>query len=101
MPHDLFISYVHQGDTTSREAVAALVARLYAELKADFHHRFNRDLEIFFVKENIQDFDHWQVRCHRALRDSPFSIACLSRTYLRSDAYRWEWDEWCRGTIGS
>ena len=25
MPYDLFISYAHQGDNTSREAVAALV----------------------------------------------------------------------------
>ena len=33
---------------------------------------------------------------HRALRDSRFFIACLSRTYLRSDACRWEWEEWCR-----
>ena len=96
MPYDLFISYAHQGDNTSREAVAALVARLHAELEADFRRRFNRDLEIFFDKEDIQDFDHWQVRCHRALRDSRFFIACLSRTYLRSDACRWEWEEWCR-----
>jgi hypothetical protein len=95
MPYDLFISYAHQGDNTSREAVAALVAMLHAELEADFRRRFNRDLEIFFDKEDIQDFDHWQVRCHRALRDSRFFIACLSRTYLRSDACRWEWEEWC------
>jgi tetratricopeptide (TPR) repeat protein len=96
MPYDLFISYAHQGDNTSREAVAALVARLHAELKDDFRRRFNRDLEIFFDKEDIRDFDHWQVRCHRALRDSRFFIACLSRTYLRSKACRWEWEEWCR-----
>lgn len=96
MSCDLFISYAHQGDTTSREAVTALVTRLHAELEADFRRRFNRDLEIFFDKENIKDFDHWQVRCHRALRDSRFFIACLSRTYLRSDACRWEWEEWCR-----
>jgi hypothetical protein len=96
MPHDLFISYAHQGDNTSREAVAALVARLHAELEAEFRRRFNRDLEIFFDKEDIKDFDHWQVRCHRALRDSRFFIACLSRSYLRSDACRWEWEEWCR-----
>ena len=92
----VFISYAHQGDNTSREAVTALVARLHAELESDFRRRFNRDLEIFFDKEDIQDFDHWQVRCHRALRDSRFFIACLSRTYLRSDACRWEWEEWCR-----
>ena len=36
MPYDLFISYAHQGDNTSREAVAALVARLHAELEAEF-----------------------------------------------------------------
>lgn len=96
MPFDLFISYAHQGDNTSRDGVVALVSRLHAELEADFRRRFNRDLEIFFDKEDIQDFDHWQVRCHRALRDSRFFIACLSRTYLRSDACRWEWEEWCR-----
>ena len=96
MPYDLFISYAHQGDNTSREVMAASVARLHAELESDFRRRFNRDLEIFFDKEDIRDFDHWQVRCHRALRDSRFFIACLSRTYLRSDACRWEWEEWCR-----
>ena len=96
MPYDIFVSYAHQGDNTSREGVTALVARLHAELEADFRRRFNRDLEIFFDKEDIKDFDHWQVRCHRALRDSRFFIACLSRTYLRSDACRWEWEEWCR-----
>ena len=96
MPYDLFISYAHQGDNTSRGAVTALVARLHSELEADFRRRFNRDMEIFFDKEDIRDFDHWQVRCHRALRDSRFFIACLSRTYLRSDACRWEWEEWCR-----
>jgi tetratricopeptide (TPR) repeat protein len=96
MPYDIFISYAHQGDITSSETVAALVARLHNELEADFRHRFNRDLDIFFDKEDIQDFDHWQVRCHRALRDSRFFIAFLSRTYLRSDACRWEWEEWCR-----
>lgn len=96
MPYDLFISYAHQGDNTSREAVTALVSRLHAELKADFPRRFSPNLEFFFDKEDIQAFDHWQVRCHRALRDSRFFIACLSRTYLRSDACRWEWEEWCR-----
>src|ERR1039457_4023777 len=96
MPYDLFISYAHQGDNTSREAVNALVARLHAELEADFRRRFGRDLEIFFDKENIRDFEHWQVSCHRALQTSRFFIACLSRTYLRSDACRWEWEEWCR-----
>jgi len=96
MPYDLFISYAHQGDNTSRDAVSALVSRLHSELEADFRRRFNRNLEIFFDKEDIQDFDHWQVRCHRALRDSRFFIACLSRTYLCSDACRWEWEEWCR-----
>ncbi|HAB16424.1 MAG TPA: hypothetical protein DCE44_08235 [Verrucomicrobiales bacterium] len=76
--------------------MAAFVVRLHVELEADFRRRFNRALEIFFDKEDIQDFDHWQVRCHRALRDSRFFIACLSRSYLRSDACRWEWEEWCR-----
>ena len=96
MPYDIFISYAHQGDNTSREAVTALVARLHAELEADFRRRFNRELEIFFDKTDIQNFHHWQVQCHRALRDSRFFVACLSRSYLRSDACRWEWEEWCR-----
>ena len=48
--------------------VAALGARLHTELEADFRRRFNRNLEIFFDREDIKDFDHWQVRCHRALR---------------------------------
>ncbi|MBK7215006.1 MAG: TIR domain-containing protein [Bacteroidales bacterium] len=96
MPHDLFISYAHQGDNTSRKEVTALVAELHAELESDFRRRFNRELEIFFDREDIKDFDHWQVRCHRVLRDSRFFIACLSRTYLRSDACRWEWEEWCK-----
>jgi len=95
MPYDLFISYAHQGDNNSREVVTALVARLHAEPKDDFSKSFHRDLEIFFDKEDIKDFDHWQVHCHRALRDSLFFIVCLSRTYLRSDACRWEWEEWC------
>lgn len=43
MPYDLFISYAHQGDNTTREAVMALVARLHAELEADFRRRVNRD----------------------------------------------------------
>ncbi len=83
MAYDLFISYAHQGDNTSREAVTALVARLHSELEADFRRRFNRDLKIFFDKEDIKDFDHWQVRCHRALRDSRFFIACAA-TCLQS-----------------
>jgi tetratricopeptide (TPR) repeat protein len=93
---DIFVSYAHQGDAASRDAVTALVARLHEELKADFKRRFHRDLRIFFDKENILDFDHWQVRCHRALRSSRFFIVCLSRSYLRSDACRWEWEQWCR-----
>ncbi|MBL0126071.1 MAG: toll/interleukin-1 receptor domain-containing protein [Flavobacteriales bacterium] len=97
--YDLFISYAHQGDNSSREAVAALVGKLHDELEADFRQRFQRDLEIFFDKEDIKDFDHWQVRCHRALRSSRFFIACLSRSYLRSDACRWEWEEWCRHEV--
>lgn len=96
MAYDIFISYAHQGDNTSCEAVAVLVAQLHAELEDNFRLRCNRELDIFFDKEDIQDFEHWQVRCHRALRDSRFFIACLSRTYLRSDACRWEWEEWCR-----
>lgn len=97
MPHDIFISYAHQGDNSSREAVTALVSRLHVELEAAFRlPPFNRELKIFFDKRDIKDFDHWQVRCHRALRDSRIFIACLSRTYLRSDACRWEWEEWCR-----
>lgn len=96
MTFDVFISYAHQRDNNSREAVVARVAQLHSELEADFLRRFNRALEIFFDKEDIEDFDHWQVRCHRALRDSRFFIACLSRTYLRSEACRWEWEEWCR-----
>src|SRR5438093_3971282 len=94
--YDLFISYAHQGDSSSREAVAAIVARLHGELETDFRQRFNRGLETFFDQEDIHDFDHWQVRCHRALRSSRFFIACLSRSYLHSDACRWEWEEWCR-----
>ena len=96
MPHDLFISYAHQGDNTSKEAVKALVRRLHQEMGADFHRHFGRKLEIFLDENDIQSFHHWQVRCHRALRDSRFFIACLSRGYLRSDACRWEWEEWCR-----
>jgi len=38
--YDLFISYAHQGDNSSREAVTALVARLHSELEADFCKRF-------------------------------------------------------------
>ena len=83
MTNDLFISYAHQGDNASREAVTASVARLHAELEFDFRHRFGRELEIFFDKEDIRDFDHWQVRCHRALRDSRFFIACAA-TCLQS-----------------
>ncbi len=99
MTNDLFISYAHQGDNTSRENVTALVARLHRELEDDFRRRFNRELEIFFDREDIQDFDHWQVRCHRALRDSRFFIVCLSRSYLLSDACRWEWEEWCKHEV--
>lgn len=97
--YDLFISYAHQGDKAPREAVAALVASLHAALKEDFRRRFGRDLNVFFDEHDIQDFDHWQVRCHRALRSSRFFIACLSRSYLRSDACRWEWEAWCRHEV--
>jgi len=90
MSYDLFISNAHQVDNTCCEAVTSLVARLHLELEADFRRRFNRDLEIFYDKEDIKDFDHWEVRCHRALRDSRFFIAYLSRTNLRSDACRLE-----------
>ncbi len=96
MSYDLFIAYAHQGDNTSPTEVESLVTRLHAELEADFRRRFNRDLKIFFDKENIRDFEHWQVSCHRALQTSHFFIACLSRSYLRSDACRWEWEEWCK-----
>lgn len=94
--HDIFISYAHQGDTSSRESVAIFVKRLHDELESEFSQRFGRPLNIFFDKEDILNFDHWQVRCHRALRSSRFFIACLSRSYLRSEACRWEWEEWCR-----
>lgn len=96
MDHDIFISYAHDGDNSSREEIFSLVARLHKEMEADFKHRFGRDLNIFLDKEDIQDFHHWQVRCHRALRGARFFIAFLSRSYLRSDACRWEWEEWCR-----
>jgi hypothetical protein len=52
-------------------------------VEADFRRRFNSDLEIFFDKEDIKDVDHWQVCCHRALRDVRFFIASISHTYLR------------------
>ena len=94
--YDLFISYAHQGDTSSRDEVAALVSRLHAELETEFHQRFERPIRIFFDKENIEGFDHWQARCHRALRSSRFLIVFLSRNYLLSDACRWEWEEWCK-----
>jgi hypothetical protein len=97
--YDIFISYAHQGDHSSREAVSALVGRLHSELETDFRQRFGRNLDIFFDKEDLQDFDHWQVRCHRALRSSRFFIACLSHSYLRSDACRWEWEEWCKHEV--
>lgn len=96
MPYDLYISYAHQGDNISREAMTALVAQVHAELKDDFRRRFNRDLNIFFDKEDIEDFDDWKVRSHRAMGDARFFIAFLSRTYLRSDACRWDWEEWCK-----
>ena len=54
---------------------STLVVKLHAELKEDFRWRLNHDLEIFFDKEDIKDFDHGQARCHRALRDSRFFIA--------------------------
>ncbi len=94
----LKVSYAHQADDdgTSREAVAAFVSRLHDELEADFRKRFHRDLEIFFDREDIRDFDDWKVRCHRALRSSRFLIVCLTRSYLRSQACRWEWEEWCK-----
>ena len=76
--------------------MAALVARLHAELESDFRHRFNRDLEIFFDMEDIRDFEHRKVSCYRALQTSRFFIVFLSRSYLRSDPCRWEWEEWCR-----
>ena len=94
--YDLFISYAHQGDTSSRDEVADLVSRLHAELETEFHQRFERPIRIFFDKENIEGFDHWQARCHRALRSSRFLIVFLSRNYLLSDACRWEWEEWCK-----
>jgi WD40 repeat protein len=54
---------------------------------------------------SIRDFDAWQVRCHRALRDSRFFIVLLSPAYLTSEACRWEWEEWIkheleRGQVG-
>jgi len=94
--HDIFISYAHQGDSTSCEVSIAQVSRLHDELEENFRQCFGHNVDIFFDREDIRNFDHWQVRCHRALRSSRFFLACLSRSYLRSDACRWEWEEWCK-----
>lgn len=98
---DLFISYAHQADDDriSRDAVATFVGRLHEEVEGDFRLRHGRDLRVFFDQDDIRDFDDWKVRCHRALRTSRFFIACLTRTYLRSDACKWEWQEWCKHEV--
>jgi hypothetical protein len=97
---DLFISYAHSDD------VGGIVSALHEQLEADFQRLLQRKVEIFLDRSDLRDFDHWQVRCHRALRASQFFIVLLSPAYLSSEACRWEWEEWLkreleRGQVGA
>jgi tetratricopeptide (TPR) repeat protein len=98
--YDLFLSYAHSDD------VGGLVTALHEQLERDFQQLLQRPVNIFLDRSDIRDFDHWKVRCHRALRASRFFIVLLSPAYLTSDACRWEWEEWLkreleRGQVGT
>ena len=96
---DLFISYAHRDD------VSNVVAEIQRGLESEFRKHFRRELNVFFDREHIRDFDDWKVRCYRKLLQAQFFLVCLSPQYLESDACRWEWHEWLkretqRGDLG-
>ncbi len=97
---DVFLSYAHSDD------INGIVSTLHGQLEGDLAPLLGRHVEIFLDRSDILDFHDWKVRCHRALRASSFFIVLLSPAYLRSDACRWEWEEWLKrelehGQVGS
>ncbi len=92
---DLFISYRH------RDKVDEVVVALHEELESEFRERFGHSLRVFLDRSDIRGFDDWMVRSYRALRSSRFFLACISTLYLKSDACRWEWEEWQKRELES
>jgi hypothetical protein len=72
------------------------VSALEAHIESTFCAFAGRDLRVFFDTYRISDMDEWRQEIQRSVRDSRFFIVCLSRTHLRGDACRWEWEEWCQ-----
>lgn len=88
--YDVFISYAHADDD------AGVVRNLRHEIETRFSGGTGGGLRVFRDRDGIRAFDDWKVRCHRVLRDCRLFIVCFSESYLKSDACRWEWAEWCK-----
>ncbi len=85
---DFFVSYARSDNTTG------WITRFVEELLAE-HKRFSagRQLKPFFDQHAITTGADWQLYLAHGIAHSRFFIACLSRSYLRGDACRWEWEE--------
>lgn len=87
---DIFFSYARADNVDGRiDELVAAIEKEYASFFPD------RQLQVFFDTQVIENGEDWRNRLYSSLKRSRIMVSLLSENYLSSLWCRREWQAWC------